>query len=210
MLGNLNTPRTGHTALALDNGLILLVGGEDENGDPVTDAEVFDPAHPDTLTKVEVPNLPQAGRGKPDMRQQFLTRIPHPNAAEPEYVFFCFGETTYLYQAGVDKTPGRFLLLEQAPAGQEGQAILAGHALRFAEVTNPDSVPARFTWAPWLNPASGRSLPASYAWFPDGSVLLGGATTPSPAGDVQRLGYFLHQPAPAPNQQQAHPGPDQR
>lgn len=42
--GMLATARAGHTATALPDGRVLLVGGVDERGEPVASGEVFDPA----------------------------------------------------------------------------------------------------------------------------------------------------------------------
>jgi hypothetical protein len=42
-IGKLKTPRAGHTATQLPNGKILIVGGFDNNLDPIPSAEVFDP-----------------------------------------------------------------------------------------------------------------------------------------------------------------------
>ena len=53
--GNLNVPRTGATAVALNNGKILVVGG---NNDRTKSAEVFDPAT-GTWTLTGPMNAPQ-------------------------------------------------------------------------------------------------------------------------------------------------------
>src|SRR4029079_10923663 len=41
---NLGTGRTGYTATLLQNGKVLVVGGYDSSGNPLSSAELYDPA----------------------------------------------------------------------------------------------------------------------------------------------------------------------
>lgn len=44
LTGSLNTGRTEHTATLLNNGMVLVAGGNTSNGEPLASAELYDPA----------------------------------------------------------------------------------------------------------------------------------------------------------------------
>jgi hypothetical protein len=64
-VGPLNTPRSKHGAVRLNDGKVLIVGGIDNNGNALTTAELFDPS---TSTFTPVATELAVPRVKPDLR----------------------------------------------------------------------------------------------------------------------------------------------
>jgi Galactose oxidase, central domain len=190
--GNMDFPRAGHTATLLQDGTVLIVGGENSTG-PLATAEIFNPSN---------------GMFTPTSRSMQTARVGHTATLLTDGTVLVTGgndATGALATAEIFNPATRMFTptsgnMETARVGHtatllnDGRVLVAGGGISpevlFGPVADPGTASAEI-----FNPTSGQFTPAgnnmsatriyhTATLLPSGDVLLAGGNIGSALGDL--------------------------